>query len=474
MLILGAIVLVSSLLSIFMLTRGQSWSDDFASYVMQAKSILTWQMSDFTRHNAYSIENSSYPQGPVSYPWGFPLLLAPVYALFGLNPLALKLVSVAFYAVFLAAFAILARTRLSRADSLLLTGVFGVLPALLVANDLILSDIPFLSFSTISLVLIERLPRGKVIGLGCGAAIFGAFFLRSNGILLLAPLAVHLLVIDWPRWQAALKNAILPVLTFILLAVIQSFVFPGGQESYFSHFSMFTFQGLMFNLLYYLWLPSWTFTDLPGDVLFYPVLAFFALFSLYRHFWRDAALLVYCLLTVGLFIAWPERQGLRFIYPVLPVLFIAAAEGMQLFIMRVKMHWQPLLQIAVRLFWGIVLLLGFSASVMAAFSNMSGGRAVNGPFDAVSAEVFAYIREKTPPQSIFIFMRPRALRLFTERDTFMTENCADLSKGDYVLIHKKMADNGQIPPEKVVSCNPGLNLTKVFDNQRFTLYKITR
>src|SRR5512133_3285441 len=111
------IALISSALSFFMLTRGHLWWDDFASYVMQAKSILSWSMGDFVRHNAFTVENSSYPPGPVAYPWGFPLLLAPVYAIFGLNPLALKLVGIFFYAVFLVVFYFLARTRLTDTES---------------------------------------------------------------------------------------------------------------------------------------------------------------------------------------------------------------------------------------------------------------------------------------------------------------------------------------------------------------------
>ncbi len=472
-LFLGLIVLVSSMLSFFMLTRGQTWPDDFAAYLMQAKSILVWQMSDFTHHNAFTIQNSSYSPGPVAYPWGFPLLLAPVIALFGISPLALKLVSVFFYALFLVAFTLLARTRLPDADALLLAGVLGAIPALLAANDLILSDIPFLAFSTLSLTLIDHLPRGKTLSaLACGVAVFAAFFIRTSGILLLAPLLISPLVFHWPRWQIALRKAAVPVLTFALLTGLQFVVFPGGQESYFDHFSLFTPQRLLDNVTYYLWLPAWTFDHVPGGVIFYLITAFFALLSLFLRAWRDASLHIYGLLTLILFIVWPERQGLRFIYPILPVLFISSLDGMRLGIARLKSGWQPWALSAARGFWGLALLLCLSVSVTSAFTNMSNGRVINGPFDPISSEVFAYIREKTAADSIVIFVRPRALRLFTGRDSFMTGRCSDLVKGDYVVIHEKMADNGQISPDQVASCNPAVRLEKVYANKRFTVYKI--
>jgi hypothetical protein len=475
--ILGLIVLVSGTLSFFMLTRGHLWWDDFASYVMQAKSILSWTMDDFVRRNTFTIQNSSYPPGPIAYPWGFPFLLAPVYAVFGLNPLALKLVSIVFYGMFLVTFYFLARTRLDETESLLLTGVLSVLPALLAANDLILSDIPFLACSTLSLVLAHKYsPSAKspdfAVGIALGVIIFLAFFLRTTGILLLAPLALSLLLGSWPRWQTALKKAAIPTLTFGILLALQIAIFPGGQESYFSHFSMLTPKRLLDNVLYYLWLPSWTFDKIPGGVVLYPVLTVFLLVSLRWHLRRDAAMHAYSLLTLLLFIIWPERQGLRFIYPILPFLFISAFDGMKLVSARLKAGWQKKAKIVVSGFWGLIIVVSLVISSTQAAQNLASGREINGPFDIYSNQMFAFIREKTPAESIIIFMRPRALRLFTERDSFMTENCADLVKGDYVALHEKMAGNGQIPPEQIVTCNPTVTLTPVFNNKRFKVYKI--
>jgi hypothetical protein len=87
--------------------------------------------------------------------------------------------------------------------------------------------------------------------------------------------------------------------------------------------------------------------------------------------------------------------------------------------------------------------------------------------------MYAFIREKTPAESVMIFMRPRALRLFTDRDAFMTERCADLVNGNYVILHQKMEDNGQISPEQVTSCNLALKLEDVYQNKRFIVYKIS-
>jgi hypothetical protein len=474
---LGLIVLVSGALSFLMLTRGHPWWDDFASYVMQAKSLLTWTMGDFVRHNTFTIQNSSFPPGPVAYPWGFPLLLAPAYAIFGLNPLALKLVSVVFYGVFLVAFYGLARTRLDETESLLLTGVLAVPPALLAANDLILSDIPFLACSTLSLVLADRFSRSETSpdfaqGFVLGAVTFLAVFLRTTGVLLLAPLALSLLAAFWPDWLAALKKASIPLVTLGVLLAVQVALFPGGQESYFSHFSMLTPGRLLDNLFYYLWLPAWVFDKIPGGATIYPLLLVFVCFSLTIHLRRDAALHAYSLLTVLLFIVWPERQGLRFLYPVLPMLFISAFDGMKLAAARLKADWQPRAQWVISGFWALLLLVFLGFSGFSAAVNLASGRAINGPFDASSNQMFAFVREKTPAESVIVFMRPRAMRLFTDRDSFMTERCEDLSKGDYVVLHEKMGSVGQIAPEEISACPLPQPLELVFNNKRFTVYKI--
>lgn len=473
LLILTLIVLTSTALSFAMLTRGHPWWDDFASYIMQARAILNGDMDEFVRRNAFTIQNSSYPPGPVAYPWGYPLLLAPVVAVFGIHPLALKLVGIACYALFLVVFFLLARARLTENEALLLTGVLAVNPMLLLANDLILSDIPFLAVSTLGVLLIDRWSKKSpdfLFGLAVGLTIFFAAFLRTNGILLFVPLIVSL-IRYWGDWKTALRQGLLPLGVFLVLYLAASLVFPNGQDSYLSHFSMFNLPRLWENFLFYLWLPSWTFNGIPSGVIFYPLLAVFLFVSVAAHWKRDLAIHAYSLTILALFILWPERQGLRFIYPVLPFLFIFAFDGMKLALERLPTGWQTLAPRAVTGFWGILLLLSLGTSVYSAWGNLAANREINGPFDEFSYDLYEFIREETPADAVIVFVRPRAMRLFTDRDSFMTTRCEDLPRGDYVAIHEKIGDVGQIPPEQISAC-PSVTLEEVFNNRRFTIYRI--
>src|SRR4029078_435394 len=110
------------------LTRGHEWGDDFASYIMQAKSILNGTAHEFVEHNSFTIFESSNQIGPVAYPWGYPLILTPIYFLKGINPLALKLPGLFFYAGFLVCLYFLIRSRLTQAESLLYLCLFAFNP----------------------------------------------------------------------------------------------------------------------------------------------------------------------------------------------------------------------------------------------------------------------------------------------------------------------------------------------------------
>ena len=100
---IAAVLLIcaSAALIVGRLTTEHDWGDDFAQYILQARSVTEGSTSEFIKTNRFTIEQSTYPMGLITYPWGFPVLLAPVYALLGLNLLALKAVGAVCFLLFL-------------------------------------------------------------------------------------------------------------------------------------------------------------------------------------------------------------------------------------------------------------------------------------------------------------------------------------------------------------------------------------
>jgi 4-amino-4-deoxy-L-arabinose transferase-like glycosyltransferase len=470
--LLVVILLISAILSVSLLTRGHLWWDDFASYIMQAQSLLNGSPRAFVEHNTFTINTSSYPQGPVAYPWGFPLLLAPVLSLFGLKVLALKLVNTFFYLCFLIAFYALARRRLSSGSSLALTAILAFNPALLLAHDLILSDISFLFFSTLSIFLIDAAtanPSPKTAAL-TGVAIFAATLLRTNGVLLLVPLAIAQLMRLRGQSGRGWLVIVLPYFVFGGLYLLQSQLLPDGQDSYLSHFSLFTFPRFMRNLRYYLRLPAEFFSDIPLGLAFALVAAALFLADAAANFRRTLVILSYVVVTLALFIAWPETQGLRFIYPILPLLLLLAGEGFQLAASRLPDRFAAYAGWAGSLMAVALIVLSLGVSTSIGWANLINGRALNGPFDQISSGMFEFVREKTPPDSVIIFFRPRLMRLLTARDAYMAQSCNNLNAGDYLVMHEKQGTNGQIGD---VSICAGRDFPVVFNNKRFTIYKLS-
>jgi len=111
-------------------------------------------------------------------------------------------------------------------------------------------------------------------------------------------------------------------------------------------------------------------------------------------------------------------------------------------------------------------------SSASAYTNLQNGRAINGPFDPYSQEVYNYIQEKTPTNSVVVFFKPRAMRLMTGHDSIMSTECDRTLKGDILVLSRKVGANQQIPPEEIGACN--LPLNAVFKNSRFIVYDIQK
>lgn len=70
---LTLILITSTLLGSSVLTRGHSWGDDFAAYIMQAKSIITGNMDEFVAANTFTVTQSDQRMGLSHTPGDFHL-----------------------------------------------------------------------------------------------------------------------------------------------------------------------------------------------------------------------------------------------------------------------------------------------------------------------------------------------------------------------------------------------------------------
>lgn len=463
------ILLTSLLLGWLMLTRGHLWGDDFAGYLLQTKSLINWNMSSLLEQNQFMNLRSSYSPGPNAYPWGYPLFLLPVYVLVGNNPLAFKLAGLISFLVFLAAFYLIVRGKSNEKMAILATCVLAFSPTLLGLNDLIQSDIPFLAVSTVCLLLILREERHNSLlnKFAIGLTIFLAVFLRTTGILLFVPYGALFISQKKGMDSKQIWVQSLPLLIFLVLYSGQAALFPQGNSSYFEHFGLFSLNNLLFNLSFYLTLPAQFFADLPGTVYLAIPFLVFALIYLFKNRKSEYPFLSFLLVMYLMYSFWPERQGFRFILPAIPVLLLFSVKGIEIVSEKLPKLKKPIL-----FFLIFILVSSLVISGSKGVNNFHNDREINGPFDPYSFQMYDFVKTETNLDDVIVFMKPRALRLFTDRNSFMTTKCDDLVYGDYVSLSLKQEGNNQVSPDAIEKCQLPVAFSEVYKNKRFIVYKI--
>lgn len=485
------LILLSTLLAFLILTKDHEWGDDWASYLMQAISITNGRTDEFIERNTFTMRASTHFIGPDAYPWGFPALLVPFTLACGpLNVLCLKSINLLFYALFLVVLYILLARRLSKFDSLMLLAVFAFSPLLLKFEDSLLSDITFLFFSTLGLLLIENsilreydYPGSWRKNSWLGLVVFLAFFVRTNGILLV-PTLFLVQAFTWlqtsPRpaldWKRILTVGLLPYYIFGALSVINLLIFPAGEGSHVEHLSSLSFVTLANNLDTYFALPAYFFTDLPHPEIIFGLLLPFILGGMILNLKQDIHFFLHILLSYGLFIIWPDQQGIRFLFPLLPLLLYFAFRGMQAALPAISGRYTSFGAWLPRFFWLVIPAAFAMTSLGMARENLAMGRGPDGnALDPVSLEMFEYIKSSTPTDAVIAFYKPRAMRLFTDRDSFLLDYCDPLPDyTDYIVLRKSRGAVDQIAPADMPGCNSSVSFTEVFDNAKFSIYQVSR
>lgn len=482
------IFLVSAALIFFCLENGQSWGGDFALYLRQAKSLLEGNIYECLTSNARSMANSDYKLSPDLYPWGFPLLLVPIYNFFGMNLLTMKILEIIFFYLCILIIFLLLEKNLDRTSRLLVIGVFAFNPFLIKFTNHILSDLPGLFFALFSIFLLKKTVTEKKHFINrpaslilLGSSIWLAHFMRPNYMLLVPTLFLAQLVEmktsgqNFKDYIIGNKVDILPYAVFIILSLISDKILPkGGSYGFYAEFiSNMNLEYLMGNIYYTAMLPANFFGG--GHTIqrgLYILTLPFAIKGIRLNWKRDYIYVVFFALTAAFFALWPGRQGLRYIFSLLPFYIYFTMLGLKDF--QAKRNRKVDLS---RVFFCFLLAFFLIQTSFAAYKNMWGGRkTAEGPFTPESAEMFKFIRENTDKEKVMVFFKPRVLMLLAERDAFMSRELSNIAyKGDYLVINRNTEDD-QISIESdefKQKMNSGF-FTLAFENSGFFIYRINR
>jgi len=495
---------VAGLLIVGTLNTGQDWGGDFASYIMQAESLVEGSTFEFAEANRFTIEQSQRTIGPVAYPWGFPAILAPVYAGFGQDMLILKSVGAVCYLLFLAFLALGMRKQHAGVWLWCLVGLFAVNPVLLAYSNWISSDVPFLCLSTLCVVLIgksvierRRLVSPGIDGLLLGVLIAAACMIRIPGVMLLATLGVTqaLVLVLQLRQRGSVDDltsapsrglnstgssiprylwiSALPYISFLVAMLAYRALLPGGGSMQLESLRDISLGTMWYHLTYYGKMPAEFYGGVPLPYLVYLASLPLALVGVIRRRHSDHHMVAYIVLTFGLYIVYPPLAGLRFLFPILPFYISFTLSGLEA-LQGGAAGGRATLRRAACILPAVVIFVCFLVlSTSNVRENLGRGRAtIEGPFTKASTDMFSFIKQETDPDSTLVFYKPRVMRLMTGRKAYLAYDADRLRLADYLIVgfHDK---EKQFSPESAESLADQGLADRVYENPDFRVYRLT-
>ena len=500
------VVFTSGVLAIARTTRGHDWGGDFAAYIMQAKSVIEATPQTYLEANRFTIEQSSNRMGPIAYPWGYPLLLVPIYSLYGLNPLALKSIGLISHLLFLLLLWGTLRKEHSTPFVVFLICLFAFNPTFLEFVDQIMSDLPFLLISTLCMFLTRDIivRRRCIISrfwdlflLGAGVAF--ACQIRSNGVLLLVALVVTHVASAFHRHHSdvqingtcqarmvkpnisrgaakkiSMALPLVPYATFLCFTSTFNVLLPEGGASHLSHFhdvSMFTVKS---NLYKYLELPSEFFRGAPLPLLMFGATIPLAVAGAIHRFRSEYNSAIYMVLTLLTYIVWPAYPVVRFLFPIFPFYFSFAISGLEIFANGGTTIRQRRIRYIIA-FAPVILVLRYFLlnDVKAARWDFKPNSEITyGPFASTSKELFSFVANHTEPDSVIIFFKPRVMKLMTDRQSIRMTRADLLFRGDYLCLYQGPGASFQVAPVIIAQLEAHGTAKIVFENKDFKVYRL--
>lgn len=424
------------------------WGGDFAMYIKQAENIVEGiPQTD----NNYIFNSENAVLGPKTYPIGFPLILAPTYAAFGNDISAFIDLMADLSVLFGLMIFVLLRDRVHWVFALFVSLGISYHTTLLFFKREVMADIPFALFALLALFAIER----KKWWLA-GASLLLAVLTKSIGLSLLFVVSFILFMnrSNSPSIPTIdlFKKPIVKVLVVVMLGyfLLNYLVFQTasgeGYGTVWSDFDLITVFSNNFN--YYFEFLRWflfdSISDKPSGTIATGVFLSLGLVGWgISSFKKLGAFEVWLPIYVLVLLAYPyHASGLRFLLPIIPLLFLYVATVFG----SLNKTAKPILVLLA----AIPFLFTFQR---ASDLVQSWPKDVEGPQSANAVAMFDFVKNETEPESSILFNKPRVLALYTDR--------ASMANGRYQSQESLINQLDSIPVDYLIHAdalwNPGLD-----------------
>ncbi len=472
--------LVAASFGVFAANDLHAWGDDWAGYLLQAKSLAAGTPAAELALNRSAMHASDVQMGPGAYPWGFPLLLRLAAYVGGWDLSSLKAVGISAVALLAAATFLFARLVMDRAPAALTTVLVALQPHVIVNSTLLDSDLTFSALSALTLLLLvrqwmtwnagDKVPVWHSGVLAIVAA--GAFAVRSNGAVIW-PVFCVLCVIAWHRGILKKQELLAHVLVcFVLSGVIVGAYFlllPDGSLDHASYLSadprVWASRAVTHIKRISEALPFSAMDSVDKRLRILPVLL--GLWLLAGGVRASPVFAIPCGLFaaahLALLTAFPFDGGDRYYYMLYPPMFALMGLGLQ-------RYW-PLLAAGVPGAF-TACLVGIVLAMLArgALAEEFRADAEDGPYAVGTTAMLRYLDSAVPPRAQIAFFKPRAMRLLSGRRAIAISQPEHLGDVACVVLHLGPDEARLQVPENSLSSAEGAPFQRKYDSPNFRVY----
>jgi Dolichyl-phosphate-mannose-protein mannosyltransferase len=469
------LILATGVFYLATIRAGHIWGDDFAMYIHHAKNLAYG--------NAYAdtgyIYNPHYPDiGPRAYPPLFPLLLAPVYRIMGLDLGAMKALNILVFLVFLFFIYLLFRPDLPFSYVLAILAVLAFNPFIWILKDQVISDFLFLLLMVLTFHAVSKYSERPSVRASFAVAVCIAlsFACRTIGFLFL-PCVLLYDLIRFRKLVFATVRTVGLTLAFMAPQMI-GFSGNGSHSSYTDQLQRITLSAALNNVRMYLWLnyrELWWNGYSPFPALL--ICSTLGILGLYGYVQRLRSRLTvveifvpaYAILIV---ILWSRDQDSRLLIPLVPFWLFYVALGLR----EIGKYRGRTLERAMA---SVLLLLVFG-SFAGAYSRTEYGPFAQGLGDSRFTDLSEYIKTATAKESVFLFAKPRLLALVTGRRASgyqdplkqdeLWDYCSEI--GVNYIISSDTFDRDRHILEPFVAAHRD-RIEEIYHNTEFHLYKVS-
>ena len=407
-----------------------SWGDDFAQYIKEALNIAQGK----PYYQADYIFNPLNPEyGPPQYPAGFPLLLAPIVKIWGLSfkPMFF-FISACLAALIVVLYHFFKHHTQHTIPAICLAVICVYSGGVLELKANILSDIPCWLFTALYITMRQQETKNNLRIIAIIMVGVMAILIRSQALLLLVAEGLYLFQFAirdiWDSKRINLKTItnttsfkiISAVSVLFLLLNYIVFAAPNSGLSYYGNLiqyhsgdwytailnnAHYLFILLVRTFQYYPWeenILKFTTALIPYGIFTLSVLGYIK--SLKKKSTYEA---IYFTISIILLLVLSQKQGIRFILPILPIFLLYAYIAVKNIFPNTSIITGSL---AAVLFTTIYFLAGYDDFRLAYKEPPE-----NYIPTANDRKAFNYIRQHLTKSDAIIFAKPRLLSLMTER-----------------------------------------------------------